>query len=145
MLNDKSDEIKNDITNLFNKGTEDPIPSKKKVSKKQDKSVAQPKPQVNKKDEKEAVAWALEEMEALRVKFLDFQEEVSELAVLPYLYESLEEFANACMDMIDLIENNVKPENLNQAGQNYYNKMQIFRKELLDSVTRKHKGSDNLG
>lgn len=86
-----------------------------------------------------AISKALEEMELIRQAFLEFQESVSGCVVLEYLYEELEEFANACMDMVELIENDIKTENLSPTGQAYYTKMQKFRTSLLSAMLKKYK------
>lgn len=143
-MNDKSDDLKDNIFNLFEQEKEPmtqpeptttsnvrPMPKLKKV-------VSTP---LTAEEEALAVEKALNELEAIRNLFLSFQETSSNYAIYGYLEENVRRLAGACKDMVDLIENKIDPRHLrDEASRTRYNKLLDKRNEILRSIMGTNEG-----
>ncbi|MDK2600585.1 hypothetical protein QO179_24130 [Bacillus stercoris] len=89
-----------------------------------------------------SIRCAKEEMENLRVAFLDFTDKVNDSVVYAYLYSEIEKFVEACQDMAILIEDDIDKDKLSQEGLEYHNKMQKLRLRILNDVYNKYKGTE---
>lgn len=88
---------------------------------------------------KQAVRLGRKEMELVRQKFLDFQDQISDTEMYSFLFRHIEEFAHACEDMVDLIENDFKLEDLTGTGQEDYDQVLKIRNRILSAIYDRYK------
>jgi hypothetical protein len=87
-----------------------------------------------------ATKYAKEEMESIRVIYLEFQDKISDMAIYPYLYPGIQDLGEICRDMDSMIENTFDTEELSSMGEVDYKKMLKIRARILASVFNKYKG-----
>lgn len=88
--------------------------------------------------EAEAVKLAIEEMEAIRIFFLAFQNEVSDSPLYPYLYPHIKEFAEIAEKLEEVIQDDIDTDNLTGTGNTDYALLKKLRHRILDEVTKKY-------
>lgn len=130
MDNDNSEKFKKSISDFFNKTSQSApsIPDLKPVE------------DLDKNHEDKAVEKALEELETVRQSFLEFQEHIVDLAIFPYLYDQLEEFATACTDFVDVIVDPFKDEDISEENKTMHASIQQFRTRILKSIMDQYNG-----
>ncbi len=138
---EENDGLKKMIDDLF---TEKEIPSE--PSDKDER----PRPVIDHlvpKENKEAInayiKKATEELELIRLAFLDFQESISELVVYPYVYHQIQEFGEACMDLVEVLNNDFDTGKMSDKGKKDYEKLKKLRANILSSIRQKY--SKELG
>lgn len=82
---------------------------------------------------------ALEELELLRLAFLDFQEQIASLVVYQYLTPQIEYLGEQCLDMAELIQNEIDQAKLSSEGKEKFNELQRLRARILASVYQKYR------
>lgn len=87
-----------------------------------------------------AAKYAREEMENVRVTFLEFQDKISDMAIYSYLFPSIQDLGDVCKDMDSMIENSFETEDLSSMGEVDYKQMLKIRARILSSVYNKYKG-----
>lgn len=99
-----------------------------------------PEPPAQTKEQQEAaLVHAKEEMEKIRKAFLDFTDQVNETVTYSYLYSEVEDFVEACKDMLILLTDDIDKDELTEHGLKDYEKLRKFRARILADITEKYK------
>lgn len=88
--------------------------------------------------EVEAIKLAIEEMEAIRLFFLAFQNEVSDSPLYPYIYPHLKDFAEIAEKLEEVIQDDIDIDNLTGEGMTDYALLKKLRHRILDEVSKKY-------
>jgi hypothetical protein len=122
------EELKKVIEDLYT--DQSPTPKKQKKANMPDEKIQY------------AVEKALAELEVVRQAFLAFQDEISELAITPFLMGSIEEFSEACIDIIEVLNNNFDPSKMSNATREKYKELQALRIRILTTIYLHYKGEN---
>lgn len=87
----------------------------------------------------QAIKMAKEEMDEIRQSFVFMQDRIKDLALYPFIFPHLEDFANACQEMLDVVEDNINKEDLSAQGKKDYDNLLKVRARILSSVYNKYK------
>lgn len=96
-------------------------------------------PAQTKEQEAAALVHAKEEMEKIRKAFLDFTDQVNETVTYSYLYSEVEDFVEACKDMLILLTDEIDKDELTEHGLKDYEKLRKIRARILSDITDKYK------
>lgn len=112
---------------------------KKSTSQQSDKSVPDKPLKFSSEEEKFAVEKALDEIEQIRLAFLDFQEKVQNLMMFNYMMSPIEQFAEYASNLIELIENNIDESKLAPDSLRKYKRIKQLREQIITNVYNKYK------
>jgi hypothetical protein len=93
---------------------------------------------VSKDKEAELLPIARKEVERVRQMFLDFQDEISDTAIYPYLYPHIEQFAEIAQSLSDVLENSIDEDELSKSGLTDYGKLQDVRNRILNQIDKRY-------
>jgi hypothetical protein len=79
------------------------------------------------------------DIEYIREEFYEFQSAISNLPIYPYIYEDIERFVESCIEMSDMIEDNIDKDKLSTTGRLDYEEMQKVRARILSSIYNYYK------
>lgn len=85
---------------------------------------------------------ALEEMEQVRVAFLEFQDKVRDLMMFNYMTSSFEQFAEYASDMNEVIEDQIDETKLTPETLKKYKSIKKLRAQILSNVYNRYKKKD---
>lgn len=112
---------------------------KKSTSQQSDESVPDKPLKFSSEEEKFAVEKALDEIEQIRLAFLDFQEKVQNLMMFNYMMSPIEQFAEYASNLIELIENNIDESKLAPDSLRKYKRIKQLREQIITNVYNKYK------
>jgi hypothetical protein len=90
----------------------------------------------------EVLELALEELDIVREAFLNFQEQIGDLAIFQFIYPEIEEFVEFCLDLVELVEDDFDVETLQGKTLEQYQKIQKLRARILSAMYMKYKKKD---
>lgn len=112
---------------------------KKSTPQQSDESVPDKPLKFSSEEEKFAVEKALDEIEQIRLAFLDFQEKVQNLMMFNYMMSPIEQFAEYASNLIELIENNIDESKLAPDSLRKYKRIKQLREQIITNVYNKYK------
>jgi len=112
---------------------------KKSTPQQSDKSVPDKPLKFSSEEEKFAVEKALDEIEQIRLAFLDFQEKVQNLMMFNYMMSPIEQFAEYASNLIELIENNIDESKLAPDSLRKYKRIKQLREQIITNIYNKYK------
>ena len=112
---------------------------KKSTLQQSDKSVPDKPLKFSSEEEKFAVEKALDEIEQIRLAFLDFQEKVQNLMMFNYMMSPIEQFAEYASNLIELIENNIDESKLAPDSLRKYKRIKQLREQIITNIYNKYK------
>lgn len=140
------DDIKQSVDNFFLQHKEAVVkpeatemPKKKRATKPK-VAVKLPEPEKQSlEDVAEAVGLTLDEIDEIRESFYNFQDSIGHLAIYPYIYADIEKFVESCLEMQDMIEDNIDVAKLSKNGLKDYEEMQKVRARILSTIFNHYK------
>ena len=141
-----SDEFRELIENMFQQKKEE---KKEKVQDKPQDSnfptyrlnFPESRPKTQEQSDK-AIRYAKEEMERIRLAFLDFTEKINDTVLYGHLYGNIEDFVEVCKDLTAMLEDGVDTDKLTSHGLEDYERMTRIRERLLSYVLDKYEEKD---
>lgn len=112
---------------------------KKSTPQQSDENVLDKPLKFSSEEEKFAVEKALDEIEQIRLAFLDFQEKVQNLMMFNYMMSPIEQFAEYASNLIELIENNIDESKLAPDSLRKYKRIKQLREQIITNVYNKYK------
>lgn len=112
---------------------------KKSTPQQSDKNVPDKPLKFSSEEEKFAVEKALDEIEQIRLAFLDFQEKVQNLMMFNYMMSPIEQFAEYASNLIELIENNIDESKLAPDSLRKYKRIKQLREQIITNIYNKYK------
>lgn len=82
-----------------------------------------------------------DEFAAYKREFMEFQDKVSDMGIYSYLFPSLDDFGDACQDLLDLIENNFDKKKFTDAGEEKHKEAMKIRANILAVIYNKYRNS----
>ena len=86
-----------------------------------------------------ALDCALNELEEVRDAFLDFQDDIEDLAIFEFIYPKIEDFVESCLDLIEIMEDDFDADALEGKTLEQYQNMQKLRARILSAMYIKYK------
>lgn len=141
-----SDEFRNLIESMFQQKKEE----KKEKTEDKPKDTKFPtyrldfpeSPPKTKEENNKAIKYAKEEMERIRLAFLDFTEKVNDTVLYGHLYGDIEDFVEVCKDLTTMLEDGIDKDKLTSHGLEDYERMVRIRERLLSYVLDKYEEKD---
>lgn len=99
-------------------------------------------PVLSDEDQTHSTEVALDELECIREEFYEYQVRISHLAIYPYIYQDIENFVNSCIEMKDMIEDNIDVKKLSSEGKKDYDELQKVRQRILSTIFNYYKDKE---
>ena len=89
-------------------------------------------------EEKAAIEKAMEELEEIRLAFLDFQSRIQNFVLFNYMTSLLEQFAEYASNLVEIIVNNIDESKLTTDSLVKYKSIKKLRIQILSSIHNKY-------
>lgn len=118
-MNEEMDEYKKYIENLFNQKTPNEMPNDGHITEFCKKK-------------------ALEELEQIRLAFIEFQTSISDLALAQYFDSKIDDFAQHAVSLNDIIEDDMNVDSLNPNALFKYKRLKQLRAQIFSDIYMKY-------